>query len=180
SIKKLLFLFLSISISLTAQDKITLEQIWGGAFRTEQMQELQSMNNSNEYTILNYDRSSRVFSIDLYDFATLEKKSTLFSTRDFSELKSIDSYSFDTSEKKILIASNSEYIYRRSFTADFFVYDIQTKKLQKVTDKKIQEPLFTPNGKSVVYAFENNLYLYDLDTKSETPITTDGKRNQII
>ena len=180
STKKLLFLFLSISISLTAQDKITLEQIWGGAFRTEQMQELQSMNNSNEYTILNYDRSSRVFSIDLYDFATLEKKSTLFSTRDFKELKVIDSYSFDTSEKKILIASNSEYIYRRSFTADFFVYDIQTKNLQKVTNKKIQEPLFTPNGKSVVYAFENNLYLYDLDTKREIPITIDGKQNQII
>lgn len=180
STKKLLFLFLSISISLTAQDKITLEQIWGGTFRTEQMQELQSLKNSNEYTILNYDRSSRVFSIDLYDFATLDKKSSLLSTRDFKELKVIDSYSFDTSEKKILIASNSEYIYRRSFTADFFVYDIQTKKLQKVTDKKIQEPLFTPNGKSVVYAFENNLYLYDLDTKSETPITTDGKRNQII
>lgn len=174
------FLFLLLSGSLVAQDKLSLEYIWGGAFRTEQMQELQSMNNSNEYTILNYDRSSRVFSIDLYDFATLEKKSTLFSTRDFSELKSIDSYSFDTSEKKILIASNSEYIYRRSFTADFFVYDIQTKNLQKVTNKKIQEPLFTPNGKSVVYAFENNLYLYDLETKIETPITADGKRNQII
>src|SRR5690606_10853466 len=127
-----------------------------------------------------YDRSSRVFSIDLYDFATLDKKSSLLSTRDFKELKVIDSYSFDISEKKILIASNSEYIYRRSFTADFFVYDIQTKKLQKVTDKKIQEPLFTPNGKSVVYAFENNLYLYDLDTKREIPITIDGKQNQII
>lgn len=178
--RTLSFLFLLLSSSLVAQDKLSLEYIWGGYFRTQQMQELQSMNNSNEYTILNYDRSSRVFSIDLYDFATLEKKSTLFSTRDFTELSSIDSYSFDTSEKKILIASNSEYIYRRSFTADFFVYDIQTKKLQKVSDKKIQEPLFTPNGKSVVYAFENNLYLYDLDGKSETPITTDGKQNHII
>lgn len=178
--RTLSFLFLLLSSSLVAQDKLSLEYIWGGYFRTQQMQELQSMNNSNEYTILNYDRSSRVFSIDLYDFATLEKKSTLFSTRDFTELSSIDSYSFDTSEKKILIASNSEYIYRRSFTADFFVYDIQTKKLQKVSDKKIQEPLFTPNGKSVVYAFENNLYLYDLDSKSETPITTDGKQNHII
>src|SRR5690606_26911137 len=163
SIKKLLFLFLSISISLTAQDKITLEQIWGGAFRTEQMQELQSMNNSNEYTILNYDRSNRVYSIDLYDFATLQKKSTLFSTRDFTQLTSIDSYSFDNSEKKILIASNSEYIFRHSFTADFYVYDIQTKKLQKLTDKKIQEPVLSPNGKLVVYAFQNNLYLLDLD-----------------
>ena len=180
STNKLLFLFLFISISLTAQDKITLEQIWGGAFRTEQMQELQSMNNSNEYSILNYDRSSRVFSIDLYNFATLDKKSTLFSTKDFTQLKSIDSYFFDTSEKKILIASNSEYIFRRSFTADFYVYDIQTKKLQKVTDKKIQEPLFTPNGKSVIYAFENNLYQLDLDTNLDTQITTDGKQNHII
>lgn len=178
--RTLSFLFLLLSSSLVAQDKLSLEHIWGGYFRTQQMQELQSMNNSNEYTILNYDQNSHVFTIDLYDFATLQKKSTLFSTQHFSEIQSIDSYSFDKEEKKILIASNSEYIFRRSFTADFFVYDIPSKKFQKITDKKIQEPLFSPDGKKVAYVFENNLYVYDLDTKSETQITTDGKKNHII
>lgn len=169
-VKKALFLFLFISTSLTAQDKITLEQIWGGAFRTQGMQELNALKNTNEYTVLNRT------SIDLYDFATLEKKKTLFSTKEFS----IDSYTFSEKEDKILIASNSEYIYRHSFTADYYVFDIPTQKLIKFTDKKIQEPLFSPNGKKVAYAFENNLYVYDLETETETQITTDGKKNHII
>lgn len=179
-IHKLALLLLFLATTVVAQDKITLEQIWGGAFRTQQMQELQSMKNTNEYTLLNYDRSTRVFSIDLYNFATLEKKATLFSTQNSSQMQSIDSYSFDANEQKILIASHSEPIFRRSFTADFFVYDITTKKLQKVTDKPIQEPVFTPDGNAVVYVFENNIYRYDLTTEKEMPITTDGQKNHII
>lgn len=158
------------AVSVSAQQKITLEEIWGGAFRTQGMQELQAMKNTNEYTVLNRN------SIDLYDFATLEKKKTLFSTKEFS----IDSYTFDQSENKILIASNSEYIYRHSFTADFYVYDISTQKLQKITEKQIQEPLFSPDGKKVAYAFENNLYIYDLEAQTDIQITTDGKKNHII
>src|SRR5690606_2453815 len=142
NIKKLVLFLLLSAVSVSAQQKITLEEIWGGAFRTQGMQELQAMKNTNEYTVLNRN------SIDLYDFATLYKKKTLFSTKEFS----IDSYTFDQSENKILIASNSEYIYRHSFTADFYVYDISTQKLQKITEKQIQEPLFSPDGKKVAYA----------------------------
>src|SRR5690554_2167682 len=170
STRKILFLFLFISASLTAQEKITLEKIWGGYFRTQQMQELQAMKNTNEYTVLNRN------AIDLYDFATLEKKKTLFSAKDFP----IDSYAFSEKEDKILIATNTQPIYRHSFTADFFVYDISSEKLQKLTDKKIQEPLFSPDGKRIAYVFENNLYAYDLDTKTEMQITTDGRKNHII
>ncbi|MDY0088917.1 MAG: S9 family peptidase [Flavobacteriaceae bacterium] len=170
TIKKIVLFLLLSAMSVSAQEKITLEQIWGGYFRTQGMQELQAMKNSNEYTVLNRN------SIDLYDFATLEKKKMLFSTKDFS----IDSYTFSEKEDKILIATNSEYIYRHSFTADYYVFDIPTQKLTKFTDKKIQEPVFSPNGKKIAYAFENNLYVYDLDTETETKITSDGQKNHII
>src|SRR5690606_3325588 len=69
---------------------------------------------------------------------------------------------------------------RRSFTANYYVFDIPTQKLTKFTDKKIQEPLFSPNGNKVAYAFENNLYVFDLETDTETQITTDGQKNRII
>lgn len=170
STKKILFLFFFISVSLTAQEKITLEQIWSGYFRTQQMQELQALKNSNEYTVLNRN------SIDLYDFATLEKKKILFSTKDFS----IDSYVFSEKEDKILIATNSQSIYRHSFTADYYIFDISTQKLTKFTNKKIQEPLFSPDGEKIAYVSENNLFIFDLNTKTETQITTDGQQNHII
>lgn len=169
-IKKILFLFLSISVSVTAQEKITLEQIWSGYFRTQQMQELQALKNTNEYTVLNRN------SIDLFDFATLEKKKTLFSTKEFS----IDSYTFSKKEDRILIATNTRPIYRRSFTANYYVFDIPSQKLTSFTDKEIQEPLFSPNGKKISYVFENNIYIYDLETQTETQITQDGLKNHII
>ena len=98
-----ILLFVASSLSVVAQQKITLEEIWGGAFRTKGMDALSAMKNTNQYTVLNYDRTSKSYQIDLYDFATLEKVSTLFDTKNHSEVTSIDSYTFDKNEKKILI-----------------------------------------------------------------------------
>ena len=177
---QLLVLLLTTSFSVVAQQKLTLEEIWGGAFRTKGMDELNAMKNTNQYTVLNYDRASNTYQIDLFDYATLNKVSTLINTKDFKELQSIDSYTFDKAEKKILIATNSTPIFRHSFTANYFVYDIEAKKLSKFTQKAIQEPTFSPNGMKVAYGFENNLYVYDLMLNREIQITFDGKKNSII
>ncbi len=176
----LLLLLLTTSISVVAQQKLTLEEIWGGAFRTKGMDELNAMKNTNQYTVLNFDRNSKTTQIDLFDYATLNKVATLIDTKDFAALTSIDSYTFDQAEKKILIATNTESIFRRSFTANYFVYDIAAKKLSKFTDKAIQEPTFSSDGTKVAYAFENNLFVFDLLLNKETQITSDGKKNSII
>lgn len=177
---KILVLFIFSSWSVVAQQAITLEEIWSGAFRTKGMDELNAMKNTNQYTVLNFNRSSRTTQIDLYDYATLNKVATLIDTKNHPELKSIDNYTFDKQEKKILIATQSKPIFRHSFTANYFVYDIVAKKLQRFTDKAIQEPTFSPDGNSVAYAFENNLYLTNLISGVTTQITKDGKKNAII
>jgi dipeptidyl-peptidase-4 len=174
-----LFLFVT-SFSVTAQQNITLEEIWSGSFRTSGMDELQAMKNTNQYTVLNSNRQTRSTQIDLYDFKTLEKVSNLIDTKNYSQLQSIDSYTFDKTESKILIATNTNQIFRHSFTADYFVYDIPTKNLTKFTDKQIQEPTFSADGSKIAYAFENDLYVYDVVSKTHLQITTDGKKNAII
>ncbi len=175
----LLFFVLS-SLSVVAQQKITLEEIWGGAFRTKGMDALSAMKNTNQYTVLNYDRTSKSYQIDLYDFATLEKVSTLFDTKNHPEVKSIDSYSFDKNEKKILIATNSNSIFRHSFTAQYFIYDISSKTVNSFTSNAIQEPTFSADGTKIAYAFENNLYVHDLSSGVKIQITQDGQKNKII
>lgn len=177
---KSLFVFLLISISATAQQKITLEEIWGGAFRTQGMDELKTLKNSNQYTVLNFDRKARSMQIDLYDYATLKKVSTLIDTKNHTDLPMIESYSFNSKENMILLACNTDQIYRHSFTADYYLYDISNKQLTKLFDFKVQEPTFSPDGSKIAYAKDNNLFVYDLQTKSSQAITTDGKKNAII
>lgn len=172
--------FVVSSLSVVAQQKITLEEIWGGAFRTKGMDALSAMKNTNQYTVLNFDRSTKSYQIDLYDFATLEKVSTLFDTKNHPEVKSIDSYSFDKSEKKILIATNSNSIFRHSFTAQYFIYDIPSKTVNSFTTNAIQEPTFSADGTKIAYAFENNLYVHDLSSGVKIQITQDGQKNKII
>jgi dipeptidyl-peptidase-4 len=178
--KKSLFLLLLTSLSAVAQQKITLEEIWSGAFRTQGMTALEAMKNTNQYTVLNYDRNSRSSQIDLYDFATLNKVTTLIDSKDHKQLDGIDSYTFSPDEKKILIANNSDQIFRHSFVADYFIYDIAKKTLTKLADYKVQEPTFSPDGTKIGYAHDNNLYVYDLTTQKHTQITKDGKKNHII
>jgi dipeptidyl-peptidase 4 len=178
---KISALLFFLCVTVFGQQKITVEDIYTGVFRSKGMDELQSLQKTNQYTVLNFDRTTRSMQIDLYDFATLKKESNLIDTKNHKELESgIDSYTFDSSEKKILIACNSDQIFRHSFTADYFLYDLTTKVLTKLFDFKIQEPTFSPDGTKIAYAKENNLYVYDIATKKVTEITKDGKKNLII
>lgn len=179
-IKTSIILFLLAAIPVTAQQKITLQEIWSGAFRTEAMDDLQAMKNTNQYTVLNANYKTGNAQIDLYDFATLTKTGTLIDSKDHKELKGIDSYTFSPDEKKILIATNSDQIFRHSFVADFYIYDIASKTLSKLSDKKVQEPTFSADNSKVAYGFGNNLYIYDIASKVSKQITTDGKKNSVI
>ena len=180
STNKITFLFLLLFVCAFGQQKITVEAIYNGEFRAKGMEELHSMKNTNQYTILNSDEASRSMQIDLFDFATLKKINTLIDTKNQAKLLSgIDSYSFSSDEKMILIANNTQKIYRHSFTADYFLYDIATNELTKILEQ-VQEPTFSPDGKKIAYAKDNNLFIYDIASKTNSQITTDGKKNAII
>jgi dipeptidyl-peptidase-4 len=177
---QLVILFVATFFSATAQQNISVEEIYTGAFRTKGMDALQSMKNTNQYTVLNFDRTSRTQQVDLYDFATLKKVSTIIDAKNFTDLKDgIDSYTFSNDEKQLLIANNSNPIYRHSFTANYFLYNLATKELSKILEN-VQEPTFSPDGTKIGFAKENNLFIYDIATKNTTQITFDGAKNSII
>ncbi len=177
---KLIALFILTSFSLVAQQKISVEEIYTGAFRAKAMDELQSLKNTNQYTVLNSDRATRTQQIDLFDYATLQKVATLIDTKNIPSLADgIDSFTFSNDEKQILIANNTNPIFRHSFTADYYLYNIATKEITKLLDQ-VQEPTFSPDGTKIGYAKANDLFVLDLISKKTTQITTDGKKNSII
>ncbi|PJJ10566.1 dipeptidyl-peptidase-4 [Flavobacterium sp. 1] len=180
-LNKITALLFFLCITVFGQQKVTVDEIFTGAFRAKGMDELQSLQNTNQYTVLNFDRATRSMQIDLYDFATLKKESNLIDTKNFAALvDGIDSYTFDASEKQLLIACSSDKIFRHSFASDYFLYDLTTRTLTKLFDFKVQEPTFSPDGTKIAYAKGNNLYVYDVASKKSTAITSDGKKNSII
>src|SRR5690606_896184 len=162
------------------QKDITLEDIWGGTFRTERMDALHSMNNGQQYSVLNFDRESRSTSVDIYDYKTLKKVSTLVSSADLEGVPYFTDYKFSDDETMILLSTEEESIYRRSSLGISYVYDLQASKLTKIAEKKVQEPTFSPDGNKVAYGYQNNLYIKDLKSGDTKQITFDGETNKII
>ena len=180
-LSRLFVLFLVVTSTTTAQQKdITLEEIWGGTFRTERLDVLRSLQNGTEYAVLNYDRSAAASTVDVYDYKSGEKVRTLVSSKDLDGIDYIISYEFSDDESKLIIATQLEQIYRRSSLGTFYVYDLASKKLKLISETKIQEPTLNADGTKVAYGRDNNLFVKNLASGTETQITTDGLKNSII
>ncbi|MEC3907060.1 S9 family peptidase [Tamlana sp. 2201CG12-4] len=176
------FVCLFITSLITAQTKnITLEDIWkNGTFRAEYMDALHSMANGQQYSVLNFDRATRSTSIDVYDYKTLKKVKTLVSSSNLEEMPYFTDYIFSKDEQKIILAINEESIYRRSTLGNYFIYDVGSASLSMISEDKIQEPTFSPDGSKVAFAKDNNLYVKDLKSDEIKQITFDGEKNKII
>lgn len=174
-------LFSTVFTTLNAQHKnISLEEIWGGAFRTQGLDVLHSMANGNEYAVLNYNRQTKSSTVDVYNYKTGEKSHTLLNTAELDGINYLLSYEFSKDESKILFTTDLQQIYRRSSRGIYYVYDVALKQFSLVSKNKIQEPTFNNDGTKIAYGFENNLYIKDLNSGKTTQITTDGKKNSII
>ena len=174
------FIIAASSVLSAQQKEVSLEEIWNGTFRQERLQSLQSLDNGKEYVVLNYDREAGTTSIDVYSYKTGEKTKTLVNSADLNEVKAFQDFKFSEDESKILLSTEKEPIFRRSSKEIFYVYDVNTKSLQKVSDQKVQEASFSPDATKVAYVFENNIYILDLKSGNRTQVTEDGVINSII
>lgn len=168
---------LLLCCSVFAQ-KITLEDIWAkGTFRSKSIDEIRSMKNGENYCILKRE------SIEKYAYSTGKKIEQIVS---FSDLKFktdneyVFDYRFNQDESKLLLATNPEFIYRRSYLANYYIYDIKTKQLASVNEDKVRLAEFAPDGSKVAYVKANNLFMLSLSDMQETQITTNGEFNKII
>ena len=180
-IKILVAVFFLITAITSAQDKnITLEEIWNGSFSTEGMASLHSMNNGKQYSVLNFNRNTGTSTIDIYDYKTLDKVSTLLSSESLNGIQNFSDYTFSSDESKIILATNVRPVFRRSRLGNYYVYNTVDGSLISISDKLIQEPTLSPDGSKVAFGYDNNLYVKDLQSGQTTQITNDGLKNKII
>ena len=90
-------------------------------------------------------------------------------------------YALSDDESKVLFLTNVNYIYRHSYTADYYVYDLKTKTLLPLSDNGSQRlATFSPDGTKVAFMRDNNLFIKDLVSGKESQFTDDGLYNHII
>lgn len=168
---------LLLCCSVFAQE-ITLEDIWAkGTFRSKSIDEIRSMKNGENYCILKRE------GIEKYAFSTGKKIEQIVSFSDLkfkTENEYVFDYRFNQDESKLLLATNPEFIYRRSYLANYYIYDIKTKQLASVNKDKVRLAEFAPDGSKVAYVKANNLFMLSLSDMQETQITTNGEFNKII
>ena len=178
--KRIFYLFFLLSTSVFAQNKkIILDDLWTNyTFRTEGLESFHSMKKGDYYTILNNYKEGTW--LDKYSYATLKKVETIVSGNDLVGIKYFDDYTFNKEETRMIIGTNLERIFRHSQVGIYYVYDIVSKKLVKISENKIMEPTFSPDGNKVAFAYRNNLFIKDLASAKTTQITFDGVKNKII
>jgi len=166
--------------SCIAQKELSNERIWASAeFKSERMYSVNSMNDGEHFSLL---AGNKIVEYAYENFGVptrvvLDLNTTLYNSK---PLKAAD-YSFNSDETQVLIATNYKSIYRRSFTANYYIIDLKTKEVVELNgDGPQQLADFSPDGKKVAFVQNNNIYYYDIDSKKTIAVTTDGKQNSII
>ena len=152
----------------------------GSENRPESEPQWQYAADGSGYLALSSD-GKRIVKYDIKTGKELETLMDLDHTRE-TTLSSIESFEVSPDGSKIMVSRNSEMIYRRSFTAEYFVYEIRSRLLRPLsTDHPRQQaPIFSPNGRMVAFVADNNIYIKKLDFNSEVAVTTNGAKNRII
>jgi dipeptidyl-peptidase-4 len=174
-------LFLCLILVFEASAQLTYQLSIGSIFKEhlfspETLEEIRSMANGEYYTVLEEDQS-----IASYDYKTGLYKKILFSPDILPDGTSIDDYIFSADEHLILLTTNISKIYRHSYEAAYWIFDVNTGKASLLENQgKQQLASFSPDGTKVSFVKNNNLYYRDLITDSIIQITCDGAFNRII
>lgn len=168
--------------SQVVNKEITLEDLWlKGVFRADVLDDVFTMKDGEHYCMLHNDTL-----INEYEYKTGDSIQTILRASRLipagqKDAISIDEYTLSPDETKILIGTGTEKIYRHSTRMDYYIWDIKTEKLTRLSNGAKQRlATFSPDGSKVVFLRENNIFISDLASGNETQVTTDGLVNSII
>ncbi|NVO11725.1 MAG: S9 family peptidase [Bacteroidales bacterium] len=172
-------ILLSTTSVYAQKRKISLEDLYKkGIFYEKSVNGLTSMNDGESYTVLEDDR--RVVE---YDYSSGKQLSVLFDPSSFhnDDLSRFENYILSDNETKMFIITNVSRIYRHSFKATYYIYDIKQKTLEPLSESnQVMVATFSPDAQKVSYVRDNNIFIKNLITKEEKQITFDGLYNSII
>lgn len=162
---------------LHAGDSITVKAFTDGEFAAQHISGMRPIDGTSEYAQISQNQKQIV----TYSFKTGEKTGVLFDIDDTNgeKIDAFDGYEITADGKHLLIQTNYKRIYRRSFTADYYIYNVEGKSLRKLSANGAEQiPTFSPDGKKIAFVRKNNIFI--TSAGGERQITTDGEFNKII
>ena len=167
-------------LSVYGGGKLDLKAITKGEFSQETMTAVRPSADGETYTQI----SANGKQIVSYSFRTGKQESVVFdvATARGGQVSKVDNYIMSPDGRRILIQTQTKPIYRRSFTAVYYIYDIRNNKLEPLSDGGPQQtPVFSPDGNQIAFVRDNNIYLVKLlYDNAESQVTKDGKRNEVL
>jgi len=171
---------LMLSGTVAASEPITLKQVTSGEFAAERVTGINPIKGTDQYARISADGKR----IEEYSFKTGKLTTVLFDVdhTQGEKITSFDGYIMSPDGTRMLISTNRQPIYRRSYKADFYIYTIKSRKLEKLSDGGPQQcPVWSPDGLQVAFVRDNNIFLVKLlYDNAENQVTKDGKFNEVI
>ena len=159
---------------------LTIQDVTGGKFRAESLSAVTPLSDGESYAQISSDGGKIV----KYSFKTGQQTGVLFDVDNTQgeRIGRFDGYIMSPDGKRMLIQTQTERIYRRSFRAVFYIYNIATRKLEKLSDYGPQQtPVWSPDGTQIAFVRDNNIHLVKLlYGNAESQVTQDGKFNEVI
>jgi dipeptidyl-peptidase-4 len=180
-----LFIGLSLISIFTNAQELSVESIWKKyEFGSKGVTGFKSMKDGSYFTQLSEIEGKTA--ITKHKITDSEGKGEILVTASQlsfeGKILDVNDYEFNEDESKLLITTNTKSIYRRSFTADYYLFDLATKKLERLDAKHSPQTLaeYSPDGTKVSYIYKNDIYVKDLKTGKARKLTLDGKSNKVI
>ncbi|NDW18506.1 S9 family peptidase [Dysgonomonas sp. 216] len=175
----LLIIAVFVSVNIFGQSTL-LKNITSGKYKPSESIDLIS-SADGEYYFKATDANSKIVK---YSYKTGEEVETVFDAKKAREcpFDKFEGFLMSPDEKRLLIYINSERIYRHSFKADYYYYDIRRNHVRKLTENKSKQmvPVFSKNGRMLAYVADNDIWLAKFDFETESQITKDGEARKII
>lgn len=166
--------------TMSAGGKLTLPDITSGKFAAKTVNGINPIEGTDTYARISQDGERVV----CCSFMTGKELSVLFDVKNTMGCKidGFDDYVLSPDGKRMLIQTKTERIYRRSFKADFYIYNIESRRLDRLSDgDKQQIPTWSPDGQQVAFVRGGNIFLVKLlYDNAEIQVTKDGKFNEVI
>lgn len=187
TIRFLLLLWLGlVPALLPAQSRLTLEDIhaspmyFGASFQGGRWAQ-------EGPVVLSIQRDDLGTHIESFNLETRERARILDGSTlmmpDVNRRLAIEDYAYSANGQRVLLYTESERVWRYPTQGFYYVYDVASGALRPLSDRALGMQMFaklSPDNRHAAFVRNRNLFLVDLETGTETALTTDGAPGTLI